>query len=85
MAKMQKEDKEVVAGVIQDITDFSEAITGVMGDLKSTVSNMNDIWNDAQYTIFQNYIDELDTNVARDLEELENARAQLAYKLSLYD
>lgn len=85
MAKMQKEDKEVVAGVIQDIADFSEAITGVMGDLKSAVSNMNDIWNDAQYTIFQNYIDELDANIARDLEELENARAQLAYKLSLYD
>ena len=85
MAKMQKEDREVVQGVIQDITDFSDAITEVMGRLKAAVADMSDVWKDAQYSQFQDYIDELNNNVNSDLAELDEAREDLARRLALYD
>lgn len=85
MPRMEKEDRDIVTAVINDITDFSEVITQVMEQLKSSVSEMNDIWDDAQYTQFFSYVDELERSVKRDIDELGEAKADLANRLAQYD
>lgn len=85
MGKMEKECREAVESVIQDITDFSKEITDIMKQLKSSVSKLNDVWKDAQYTQFEDYIDELKSNIQLNLNELETAREDLRKKLWMYD
>lgn len=85
MGKMEKECREAVESVIQDITDFSKEITDIMKQLKSSVSELNDVWKDAQYTQFEDYIDELKSNIQLNLNELETAREDLRKKLIMYD
>ena len=85
MPRMEKEDRDIVTAVINDITDFSEVITQVMDQLKSSVSEMNDIWDDAQYTQFFSYVDELERSVKRDIDELGEAKVDLANRLAQYD
>lgn len=85
MPRMEKEDRDIVTAVINDITDFSEGITQVMEQLKSSVREMNDIWDDAQYTQFFSYVDELERSVKRDIDELGEAKADLANRLAQYD
>lgn len=85
MPRMEKEDRDIVTAVINDITDFSEVIIQAMEQLKSSVSEMNDIWDDAQYTQFFSYVDELERSVKRDIDELGEAKADLANRLAQYD
>lgn len=85
MPRMEKEDRDIVTAVINDITDFSEGITQVMEQLKSSVREMNDVWDDAQYTQFFSYVDELERSVKRDIDELGEAKADLADRLAQYD
>ena len=85
MAKMEKEHREIVEQVVRDIEDFTDAIDTVMTELKSKVKEMNDTWDDAQYRQFEAYVDELDANVKKDIEELGSAREKLEAKLKLYD
>lgn len=85
MPRMEKEDRDIVTAVINDITDFSEGITQVMEQLKSSVREMNDIWDDAQYTQFFSYVDELERSVKRDIDELGEAKTDLANRLAQYD
>lgn len=85
MPRMEKEDRDIVTAVINDITDFSEGITQVMEQLKSSVREMNDIWDDAQYTQFFSYVDELERSVKRDIDELGEAKVDLANRLAQYD
>ena len=85
MAKMEKEDRERVEQVVRDIEDFTDAIDTVMTELKSKVKEMSDTWDDAQYRQFEAYVDELDANVKKDIEELGSARERLEAKLKLYD
>lgn len=85
MAKMEKEDREIVEQVVRDIEDFTDAIDTVMTELKSKVKEMSDTWDDAQYRQFEAYVDELDANVKKDIEELGSAREKLEAKLKLYD
>ena len=85
MPRMEKEDRDIVTAGINDITDFSEAITQVMAQLKSSVREMNDVWNDAQYTRFYSYVDELEKSVKQDIDELGEAKTDLARRLAQYD
>lgn len=85
MPRMEKEDRDIVTAVINDITDFSEVIIQAMEQLKSSVSEMNDIWDDAQYTQFFSYVDELERSVKRDIDELGEAKVDLANRLAQYD
>ena len=85
MPRMEKEDRETVTQVINDITDFSEAIVQVMEQLKSSVSEMNDVWNDDQFKQFESYVDELEKSVKQDIDELGEAKSDLASRLAHYD
>ena len=82
---MQKEDKAVVQGVINDITDFSEAVNDVMSRLKTEAQNMADVWKDAQYNQFITCIEELDAGIKKDLQELGEAQQELSRRLAMYD
>lgn len=84
MPEIQKEDRDIVQGVIDDITNFTDAITEVMTQLKSEVQNMEDDWKDAQYAQFVDCVEELDSGIKKDLQELEEAQQDLKRRLAEY-
>lgn len=85
MPRMEKEDRDIVTAVINDITDFSEVILQVMSQLKTSVSGMHDIWDDTQYRQFSDYVEELERSVKQDIAELGEAKTDLADRLKHYD
>ena len=78
-------DRAIVEGVIRDIDKFKSAIEGTMSQLKGKVSGLNASWNDAQYTQFSNYIDELNSHINQNLAELDEAKNDLKRRLAYYD
>lgn len=78
-------DRAIVEGVIRDIDSFKSAIEGTMSQLKGKVSGLNASWNDAQYTQFSDYIDELNSHINQNLAELDEAKNDLKRRLAYYD
>lgn len=85
MARMEKEDRDIVTSVIKDIDSYNSKIIELMGKLKSTVSGMNEYWKDAQYNEFVTYIEELDGSIKQDLAILDESKQDLQRRLAMYN
>lgn len=85
MARMEKEDRDIVTIVIKDISNYNARIKDLMSKLKSTVSGMNEHWKDRQYDEFLNYICELEASINKDLDVLDESKNDLQRRLNMYD
>ena len=81
---LQKEGRELLLGVASDITNFDAAVKEVLAELKAAVADMNDVWDDAQYMQFAEYVDALSASINQDLDALMEAGADLKERADRY-
>ena len=84
MDKRQIEKKSLLEQVAKDIGEFDKAIKEVLSDLKNAVANMNDVWDDAQYQQFSEYVEELSASINQDLDTLMEAGDDLKKRAERY-
>ena len=81
---LQKEGRDILLGVAAYITEFDASIKVVLAELRSAVTDMNDVWDDAQYAQFAEYVEALSTSINQDLDALLEAGAQLKERADRY-
>lgn len=81
---LQKEGRDILLGVASDITEFDASVKEVLAELRAAVTDMNDVWDDAQYAQFAEYVESLSASINQDLDALMEAGAQLKERADRY-
>lgn len=80
-----KANKEVVINLINNLNEFNEIVREELRLMLASAQELNESWNDPQYYVFFDAVNELNSELRKDLDVLDEASQALAKKVALYD